>query len=149
VQFFFYIILGYISAIWGEKNLLLDLHKILHWGNIQNNITDANFGVDRLRRVFNVAICQILGFSIGFCRRPYNTLALLCECLIWIYSTEPLKFSPFKFGVCDYVLVIYLYAKLGCIIISSGFSPHMWNTTLFCFFLCCPVLFFFLGHAPR
>ena len=50
-------------------------------GEIQNVITDANLGDDRLSR-FCVAIGQILGFSIGFRNRPYNTLALPCECVI-------------------------------------------------------------------
>ena len=50
-------------------------------GDIRDIITDANFGVDRLRG-FSVARGQILGFSIGFCRRPYNTLALPCECVM-------------------------------------------------------------------
>ena len=36
----------------------------------------ANFGVDRFRG-FSVARGQILGFSIGFRHRPYNTLALV------------------------------------------------------------------------
>jgi len=31
-----------------------------------------------------VARGQILGFSIGFCSRPYNTLALPCVCVIII-----------------------------------------------------------------
>ena len=74
-------ILGVIFHPYGEKNPLSDLLKILHWGDIQNVVTDAHFGVDRLRG-FNAARGQILGFSIGFCRRPYNTLALPCECLI-------------------------------------------------------------------
>jgi len=64
----------------GRKNPWSDLHKILHWGDIQNVITDANLGDDRLSR-FCVARSQILGFSIGFRSRPYNTLAL-CECVI-------------------------------------------------------------------
>jgi len=64
----------------GRKNPWSNLHKILHWGDIQNVITDANLGDDRLSR-FCVARGQILGFSIGFRSRPYNnTLALPCEC---------------------------------------------------------------------
>ena len=71
----------YISRIWGEKTPWSNLHKILHWGDIENVITDANLGEDRLSR-FCVARGQILGFSIGFRSRPYNTLALPCECVI-------------------------------------------------------------------
>jgi len=33
-----------------------------------------------------MTVGQILGFSIGFRRRPYNTLALPCECVIAIGS---------------------------------------------------------------
>ena len=65
----------------GRKKPWSDLHKILHWGDIQDIITDANLGDDRLSRFF-VAMGQILGFSIGFRSRPYNTLALPCECVI-------------------------------------------------------------------
>jgi len=50
--------------------------------DIRDIITDANFGPfwdDRLRR-FSVASGQILDFSIGFRRRPYNTLTLSWGC---------------------------------------------------------------------
>ena len=67
----------------GRKNPWSDLHKILHWGDIQDVITDANLWDDRLSH-FSVASGQILGFSIGFRSRPYNTLALPCECVISI-----------------------------------------------------------------
>jgi len=46
-------------------------------GEILDVITCANFVVDRSRG-FTVTRSQISGFSIGFRRRPYNTLAL-CE----------------------------------------------------------------------
>jgi len=49
--------------------------------DIQDVITNANLGDDRLRN-FSVARGQILVFSIGFRSRPYNTLALPCECVI-------------------------------------------------------------------
>ena len=39
------------------------------------------FGDDRLRGL-GVAGGQILAFPIDFDCRPYNTLALLCECVI-------------------------------------------------------------------
>ena len=58
-----------------------ELDKNLHWGDIRDVITDVNFCVDRLRQ-FSVARGQILGVSIDFCRRPYNTIALPCECVI-------------------------------------------------------------------
>jgi len=50
-------------------------------GDIRNIITLANFRIDRLRG-FSVARGQILGFAIGFRRRPYNNLALPRECVI-------------------------------------------------------------------
>jgi len=70
-------------------------------GDILDVFTDANFGNDRLGG-FRVTRSQILGFSIGFHSRPYNTLALLCKCMIswWppkaleIAGTVSLFFSP-------------------------------------------------------
>ena len=64
----------------GRKNPWSDLHKILHWGDIRDVITDANLG-DNLLSHFSVARGHILGFSIGFRSRPYNTLVLPCECV--------------------------------------------------------------------
>jgi len=49
--------------------------------DIHDVITQVNFGDDQLRRL-GVAGGQILAFPIDFDRRPYNTLALLCECVI-------------------------------------------------------------------
>jgi len=48
---------------------------------IPDLITYANFGDDRLRGL-GVAGGQNLPFSIDFDRRPYNTLALPCDCVI-------------------------------------------------------------------
>jgi len=76
--------MSYISPIawlWGEKPLVGSAQNFA-LEDIQDVITDANFGIDGLRG-FNVARGQILGFSIGFRRRPYNTVASLpCECVI-------------------------------------------------------------------
>ena len=72
---------SYISPIWGEKTLGPIWRKICTDGDIRDIITLANFWVNRFRG-FSVARGQILGFSIGFRRRPYNTLALPCECVI-------------------------------------------------------------------
>jgi len=49
--------------------------------DIPDVITSANFGEDRLRGL-GVAGGQNLPFSIDFDRRPYNTLALPCECVM-------------------------------------------------------------------
>ena len=50
---------------------------------INDVITCADLYYDRLRDL-GVAGGQILGFSIDLLRRPYNTLALPCECVIYI-----------------------------------------------------------------
>ena len=47
--------------------------------DIPDLITHANFGDDRLWGL-GVAGGESLPFSIDFDRRPYNTLALPCEC---------------------------------------------------------------------
>ena len=67
-----------ISRIWGEKNPGPIWSKFCSGGDVLDVIISAKFGDDRLRD-FSVARRQILGFSIGFRRRPYNTLALPCE----------------------------------------------------------------------
>jgi len=48
---------------------------------IYDTITSADLYYDRLRGLV-VAGGQILAFSIDLLRRPYNTLALPCECVI-------------------------------------------------------------------
>ena len=51
---------------------------------VHDVITCADLYYDRLRRL-GVAGGQILGFSIDLLRRPYNTLALPCECVMgWV-----------------------------------------------------------------
>jgi len=73
-----------------KRNPSFDLHKI---------IIRINFIYDRLRG-FWVAGVQISPFPIGFHRRPYNTLALPCECVMayfemrrhaWRHSRGPAK----------------------------------------------------------
>jgi len=49
--------------------------------DIPNVIACANVGEDRLRGL-GMAGGQSLHFSIDFDRRPYNTLALPCECVM-------------------------------------------------------------------
>jgi len=48
--------------------------------DIPDIITCANFGDDRLRGL-GVAMGHIMPFPIDFDRRPYNTVALPCECV--------------------------------------------------------------------
>jgi len=62
-----------------KRNPLSDLHKILQGGRNPDVITFANFGEDGLKGL-GVMRGQNLPFSIDFDRRPYNTLALPCEC---------------------------------------------------------------------
>ena len=58
--------------IWLKFCGMVDIHDI---------ITFVNFGDDQLRGLA-VAAGQILAFPIDIDRRPYNTLALPCECVI-------------------------------------------------------------------
>ena len=51
--------------------------------DIPDAVTYANFGDHRLRG-FWVAGGQISPFFIDFQRRPYNTLALPCERVMWV-----------------------------------------------------------------
>ena len=56
--------------------------KFCRMVDIHDVITQVNFGDDRFRGL-GVAGGQILAFPIDIDRRPYNTLALLCECVIY------------------------------------------------------------------
>ena len=51
-----------------------------------HDVITVKFGDDRLRGL-GVAGGQILAFPIDIDRRPYNTLALPCECVISYNST--------------------------------------------------------------
>jgi len=55
--------------------------KFCTWVDIQDLITYATFGDDPLRGL-GVARGRISHFPIDLRRRPYNTLALPCECVI-------------------------------------------------------------------
>ena len=56
--------------------------------DIDDVIKQVNFGDHRLRSL-GVAGGQILAFPIDIDRRPYNTLALPCECVIPVASRGP------------------------------------------------------------
>ena len=58
--------------IWMKLCMMVDIHDV---------ITSVNFGHDRLRGL-GVVGGQILAFPIDIDRRPYNTLALPCECVM-------------------------------------------------------------------
>ena len=53
--------------------------------DIHDAITHANFGDDRLRGS-EVVGGQISAFLIDFAGRPYNTLTLTCERVMWPLS---------------------------------------------------------------
>jgi len=57
---------------------------------VHDVITCADLYYNRLRCV-GVARRQILAFSIDLLRRPYNTLALPCECVINVKKLNSLK----------------------------------------------------------
>jgi len=62
-------------------NPLSDLDKILQGGRYPDIITYANFGEDELRGLEVVGGLS-LPFFTDFDHRPYNTLALPCECVL-------------------------------------------------------------------
>jgi len=54
-------------------------------------ITCANFGEGRLKGL-RVAVGKSLPFSVDIDRRPYNTLALSCECVLQLQSALQLPY---------------------------------------------------------
>ena len=66
--------------------LSVDIHDI---------ITCATFRDDRLRGP-GVAMGRISGFPIDLRRRPYNTLALPCECVIYKPSLGRIEARNFE-----------------------------------------------------
>jgi len=60
--------------------------------DVHDVITKVNFGDDQLRGL-GVAGGQILAFPIDFDRRPYNTLALPCECVRGRNPLEQLRYT--------------------------------------------------------
>ena len=67
----------YISGIWGQ-NPLAELSPNFLEEDIPDVITCFKFGDDRLRGLA-LAEGQILPFPIDFDGRPYNSLTLPCE----------------------------------------------------------------------
>jgi len=66
------------TLMW-RRNPWSDLDKILPEVDVCDIITVAHFGNDRLRS-FSVAMGQILGFSVDFHRRPYNSRTTVRVC---------------------------------------------------------------------
>jgi len=67
------------SRIWGAKTPEPIATKFCMSGAVQDLITTANLCEDRLS---GFGVARRLAFSIDLLRRLYNTLALLCECVI-------------------------------------------------------------------
>jgi len=82
---------GVIFQPYREKKPWSDLDKILHCRRYPGRNHPCKFW-DRSVKGFSVAMGQILGFSIGFRRRLYNTLVLRCESVI--YGTLSLLKGP-------------------------------------------------------
>jgi len=72
----------YISGTWGAKPPGRIEPKIFLEEGIRDVITCFKFGDDRFRGLAS-ADCQILPFPIDFDGRPYNTLTLPCERVIF------------------------------------------------------------------
>ena len=66
-----------------KRNFLSDLREILQDSSYPRRNHIDKFGNDRLRGL-GVARDQILAFPVDFDRRPYNTLALPCECVMYV-----------------------------------------------------------------
>ena len=67
--------------------------------DIPDVVTYTNFGDHRLRG-FWVAGGQISPSPIDFHRRPYNTLALSCECVITTHNVETSRVLRVKREKC-------------------------------------------------
>jgi len=107
---------------------------------VHDVITCADLYYDRLRGL-GVAGGQILGFSIDVLRRPYNTLALPCECVI----KRLRSFVLISRSNCprNYLEDIYPCAKFHCNIFT-GSLPQICEILRFCdsfVVLSCPVQF--------
>ena len=86
---------------------------------VHDVITCADLYYDRLRGL-GVAGAQILGFSIDLLRRPYNTLALPCECVCKAQS----KVTHIKLEVMIIFLLFYMcHFPIGL--------THSYKTTFF------------------
>ena len=71
-----------IFHAYGEKKPLVESAQNFALGRYPERNHRCKFG-GRSVEPFCVARGQILGFSIGFRSRPYNTLALPCECVMF------------------------------------------------------------------
>ena len=79
------------------------MQDIVH--DVNDVITRIDFGEDRLRGL-GMAMDRNLGFSMEFCGRHYNTLALLCECVS----------NDFVVSSGKWALVIHLHIYISYIL---------------------------------
>ena len=96
--------------------------KFCVWVDIQDLITYATFGDDRLRGL-GMASGQISHFPIDLRHRPYNALAPPCECVMYV-SDLP--------DICTNVTDLYLLADDAkiCKYIRNGEDQAELQTTL-------------------
>ena len=94
--------------------------------DIHDLIKHAKFGDDRLRGS-RVVAGQISAFPIDFAGRPYNTLTLPCERVIWPWVGPPLveiwMTSHYRWlygAMCSDVSVVNwltpLLRRIGCVV---------------------------------
>jgi len=87
----------YISGIWGAKPRGQVEPKFFLEEDIRDIFTCFKFGVDRFRGLAS-AEGQILSFPIDFDGRPYNSLTLPCERVM--FSVHPPVRPPVCLSVC-------------------------------------------------
>ena len=95
-------ILGVIFHPYGEKKTLVGSAQNFAQGRYPRRNHRYKFGGRSVVRG------QILGFSIGFRRRPYNTLALPCECW-YLYLCVQIEKQMKKKGHASVCLSVCLY----------------------------------------
>ena len=92
---------------------------------VHDVITCADLYYDRLRCV-GVVVGQILGFSIDLLRRPYNTLALPCECVIVSYHTG--QFVGYWFTLFQLLLFTRIFFLAIVVIYARKQRGRRWST---------------------
>ena len=94
--------------------------------DIHDLITHAKFGDDRLRGL-GVVASQISAFPIDFAGRPYNTLTLPCERVMWsvCHNSESYKSGWTRVGPRNHVLGGGPDPSMGRG--NFGGCSHLWN----------------------
>jgi len=119
----------YISRIWGEENPKPISIKFGIMIDVPDKITYTNFG-DHLLRGFWVARGHIFPSAIDFHRRPYNTLALPCECVILLLGvltfSRELRITVSKTGFLLQKPVFLFWEKSNPVFgFGFGFGSHV------------------------